>query len=270
MHPACGSAPPHGFGAGAMPPGAPGGPGAAPMGMVFRPGGPPGPGYGGQQQMPTPPKQLQSEVMLLQGDERIRSHREALKHRLAMGNGLSLEELEDAVRMMILSGRFAGSQGIPEIHLAAGFDRYLQPPSPFRTMAELAACIPWLLRVHQSMQWVTQGGTGLLTVYRLICPAASETGWLPAEGGVLAVDWRMVEEVMARPEENMARPGMDPRYLPRPGGYTGPGPNAGAPSTEGAVEMSQPPASAPAQPAQPPPPAAPPPRQSKAAPPAAA
>jgi hypothetical protein len=35
-------------------------------------------------------------------------------------------------------------------------ERFLAPPSPFRTIAELAASLPWLLRVHQSMQWVQQ------------------------------------------------------------------------------------------------------------------
>ena len=36
---------------------------------------------------------------------------------------------------------------------------------------------------------------GLMTVQRLICPSASEMGGLAAPEGVLAVDWRMVEEV---------------------------------------------------------------------------
>lgn len=74
-------------------------------------------------------------------------------------------------------------------------ERFLAPPSPFRTIAELAASIPWLLRVHQSMQWVQQMPNGLMTVQRLICPAASEMGGLAAPDGVLAVDWRQVEEV---------------------------------------------------------------------------
>eukprot|EP00966_Prymnesium_polylepis_P226321 5235503-Prymnesium_polylepis.1 len=70
-------------------------------------------------------------------------------------------------------------------------ERFLAPPSPFRTIAELAASLPWLLRVHQSMQWVQQMPNGLMTVQRLICPAASEMGGLAAPDGVLAVDWRM-------------------------------------------------------------------------------
>ena len=72
------------------------------------------------------------------------------------------------------------------------------PPSPFRTIAELAACLPWLLRVHQQMQWVQQMPNGLMTVQRLICPAASDVGGLAAPDGVLAIDWRTVEEVPIR------------------------------------------------------------------------
>ena len=47
------------------------------------------------------------------GDERIRNHREALKQRLATCGGLGLEELEYAVRVMLMSGRFAGTQVRP-------------------------------------------------------------------------------------------------------------------------------------------------------------
>ena len=46
--------------------------------------------------------------MLLQGDERIRNHRDALKARLHL-SGLNLEELEYAVRVMVMNGRFTGS-----------------------------------------------------------------------------------------------------------------------------------------------------------------
>ena len=74
-------------------------------------------------------------------------------------------------------------------------EQILMPPSPFRTIAELAACLPWLLRVHQQMQWVQQMPNGLMTVQRLICPAASDVGGLAAPDGVLAIDWRTVEEV---------------------------------------------------------------------------
>ena len=53
----------------------------------------------------------------------------------------------------------------------------------------------WLLRVHQAMQYISQMPNGLMTVQRLICPAASpENGGLAAEGGVLAVDWMMIEQ----------------------------------------------------------------------------
>lgn len=183
-------------------------------------------------------QQFHTELMLLQGDERIRNHREALKQRLQLCGGLGLEELEYAVRVMLMSGRFAGTQGIPETMLMPSLpERFLAPPSPFRTIAELAASMPWLLRVHQSMQWVQQMPNGLMTVQRLICPAASEMGGLAAPDGVLAVDWRMVEEVMSRPETAQAddqvyRPSMagDPRFprgaqpfrKPQDGVMTGP------------------------------------------------
>ncbi|KAL1507458.1 hypothetical protein AB1Y20_008294 [Prymnesium parvum] len=213
-HPSCPSPPPHGW---------PGHPAAA-AGMVPNPavmgfraaqpsyGGGPGAQMPAQQQFPT-------ELMLLQGDERIRSHRDALKQRLQLCGGLGLEELEFAVRLMLMRGCFA-PQGIPETMLMPNLpERFLAPPSPFRTIAELAASIPWLLRVHQTMQWVQQMPNGLMTVQRLICPAASEMGGLAAPDGVLAVDWRMVEEVMSRPEtsqpdDQVYRPSMagDPRF----------------------------------------------------------
>jgi hypothetical protein len=140
---------------------------------------------------------MPTEVMLLQGDERIRAHRDALKQRLSVGS-LLLEELEYAVRLMIMSGRFIGAQGmLPETKLMPQLpDKYLAPPSPFRTIADLASSLPWLLRVHQSMQWVQQMPNGLMTVQRLICPAASLMGGLAAPDGVLSVDWPKVEEVM--------------------------------------------------------------------------
>merc|ERR1719182_1086724 len=135
--------------------------------------------------------------MLLQGADRIRNHRDALKTRLQVG-GLTLEELEYAVRMMLMTGRFTGTQGIPETMLMPSLpDKFLAPPSPFRTIAELASSLPWLLRVHQSMQWVQQMPNGLMTVQRLTCPAASELGGLAAPDGVLAIDWPKVDEVMA-------------------------------------------------------------------------
>merc|ERR1719183_2191757 len=164
--------------------------------------------------------QFQTEILLFQGDERMRNHREALKARLHL-SGLNLEELEYAVRMMVMQGRFTGSAGVPETMLMPSLpERFVSPGSPFRTIAELAASIPWLLRVHQSMQWVQQMPNGLMTVQRLICPAASDMGGLAAPDGVLAVDWRMVEEVMSRPEtappddQGGYRPSMagDPRF----------------------------------------------------------
>merc|ERR1719409_2554145 len=121
---------------------------------------------------------------------------------------------------MIMTGRFANTQGIPETMLMPHLpDKYLAPPSPFRTIADLASSLPWLLRVHQSMQWVQQMPNGLMTVQRLICPAASELGGLAAPDGVLAVDWAKVEEVMSRSTDASAqaegyRPSMagDPRF----------------------------------------------------------
>ena len=90
----------------------------------------------------------------------------------------------------------SGTQGIPESALIGLVpDKYVQPPSPFRTIAELAASLPWLLRVHQSMQWVQQMPNGLMTVQRLVCPAASEMGGLAAPDGVLAIDWQCIEQV---------------------------------------------------------------------------
>merc|ERR1719409_2575632 len=168
---------------------------------------------------PQPQMQFQTEILLLQGDERIRAHREALKARLHL-SGLNLEELEYAVRVMVMQGRFTGSAGIPETMLMPSLpERFLSPGSPFRTIAELAASLPWLLRVHQSMQWVQQMPNGLMTVQRLICPAASELGGLAAPDGVLAIDWPKVEEVMARSTDASAqaegyRPSMagDPRF----------------------------------------------------------
>ena len=55
----------------------------------------------------------------------------------------------------------------------------------------------WLLRVHQSMQWVQQMPNGLMTVQRLVCPAASEMGGLAAPDGVLAIDWQCIDQVVA-------------------------------------------------------------------------
>jgi hypothetical protein len=55
------------------------------------------------------------------------------------------------------------------------------------------------------MQWVQQLPNGLMTVQRLICPAASEMGGLAAPDGVLSVDWPKVEEVMNRPTEAPAQ-----------------------------------------------------------------
>ena len=60
----------------------------------------------------------------------------------AAGGGLSLDELEYHVRMLILTGRFAGTNGIPETMLMPSLpERFLAPPSPFRTIAELAASL---------------------------------------------------------------------------------------------------------------------------------
>jgi len=47
--------------------------------------------------------------------------------------------------------------GIPESMLMAFLpETYYMHPAPFRTIAELSGSLPWLLRVHQSMQWVSQ------------------------------------------------------------------------------------------------------------------
>ena len=150
--------------------------------------------------------------------------------------GLSLDELEHSVRCMIVGGRFAGhtaslkrrpntatllaprdakslaaqrtchisqqpgTQGVPESAIIGLIpDKYIQPPSPFRTIAELAASVAWLLRVHQSMQWVQQMPNGLMTVQRLVCPAASEMGGLAAPDGVLAIDWQCIDQVTPPP-----------------------------------------------------------------------
>lgn len=192
---------------------------------------------------------------LAQGDERVSRHRDALKARLAAAGNLALDELEYHVRMMILSGRFAGSNGIPETMLMVYLpDRFLMAPSPFRTVAELSACLPWLLRVHQSMQWVAQMPNGLMTVQRLVCPAASESGGLAAPDGVLAIDWRMIEEVMSRQDAPLTiGPGMagDPRFPRRApldaAMHGGAAPPPGAPVSAAAIEamQQQPPPEAP-------------------------
>jgi hypothetical protein len=154
--------------------------------------------------------------------------------------------------MMILSGRFAGSQGIPETLLMAYLpERFLMAPSPFRTVAELSACLPWLLRVHQSMQWVSQMPNGLMTVQRLICPAAADNGGLAAPDGVLAIDWRMIEECMSRQEAPLSiGPGMagDPRFPRRTpldaaahaAAQGGSAPPPGAPAGAAAIAATQP------------------------------
>ena len=36
---------------------------------------------------------------------------------------------------------------------------------------------------------------GLMTVQRLVCPAASEMGGLAAPDGVLAIDWQCIDQV---------------------------------------------------------------------------
>merc|ERR1719267_269328 len=87
-----------------------------PVGLVWRYGGP----------MPQMGQQFQTELLLLQEmtpqGERMRAHREALKARLTAASAnqtppnsspLSLDEVEWAVRCMIVGGRFAGTQGIP-------------------------------------------------------------------------------------------------------------------------------------------------------------
>ena len=196
-------------------------------------------------------QQFQTELVLLQETspqgERMRTHRDALKSRLAASSVskdfLSLDELEYSVRTMIVNGRFAGTQGIPESAIIGLIpDKYVQPPSPFRTIAEVAASLPWLLRVHQSMQWVQQMPNGLMTVQRLVCPAASEMGGLAAPDGVLAIDWQCIEQVMARPVESHPpefRPGMqgDPRFPRAPAATAGaPAPEEGAAEADPAQE----------------------------------
>ena len=47
------------------------------------------------------------------------------------------------------------------------------------------------------MQWVQQMPNGLMTVQRLVCPAASEMGGLAAPDGVLAIDWQCIDQVVA-------------------------------------------------------------------------
>lgn len=246
-------------------PGAPGAPppasGMVPMvpGSGGYPRGPQ-PGYpmGGAPMAPanTP---ISTEVMLLGNDNRLKDHREALKNKLSQAT-LSIDDLEYAVRYMLLSRVFAGTQGIPETTLMPYLpERFVTPPAPFRTIAELAASLPWLLRVHQSMQWVQQMPNGLMVVQRLICPAASEMGGLAAPDGVLAVDWRMVEEVMARPADAVQadqgyRPSMagDPRFPRAPALRAGEDPMGsgtmtavpGATLAEGADEVAAAPAAA--------------------------
>jgi len=234
-HAGAGPSPPppgHPFSQGVMPP----------VSMVWRCGGP----------MPHAGQQFQTELLLLQETsaqgERMRNHREALKVRLAASaggaqGGLTLDELEHSVRCMIVGGRFAGTQGIPESAIIGLIpDKYIQPPSPFRTIAELAASVTWLLRVHQSMQWVQQMPNGLMTVQRLVCPAASEMGGLAAPDGVLAIDWQCIDQVMARPEASQAapefRPGLqgDPRFPRPPTAAAATGPELGAIAAEADAE----------------------------------
>ena len=47
------------------------------------------------------------------------------------------------------------------------------------------------------MQWVQQMPNGLMTVQRLVCPAASEMGGLAAPDGVLAIDWQCIDQVVS-------------------------------------------------------------------------
>jgi hypothetical protein len=70
-------------------------------------------------------------MVLLQNEERMRTHREALKQRLHI-SGLNLEELEYACRLMVMSGRFTGSAGVPETMLMPHLpEKFLtSPPSP--------------------------------------------------------------------------------------------------------------------------------------------
>ena len=49
------------------------------------------------------------------------------------------------------------------------------------------------------MQWVQQMPNGLMTVQRLVCPAASEMGGLAAPDGVLAIDWQCIDQACHRP-----------------------------------------------------------------------
>ena len=125
-----------------------------PVGLVWRYGGP----------MPQMGQQFQTELLLLQEmspqGERMRAHRDALKARLtAAGANLpppaagapppfSLDETEWAVRCMIVGGRFAGTQGIPESAII-GFlpDKYV-PHGQSGLLGEAIAGHQGLIRLH--------------------------------------------------------------------------------------------------------------------------
>ena len=186
-------------------------PAAATAAMPPPPSPPPPPSRRRRRRRPRPPAAHPPPRSLFQ--ERLSSAK------------LSLDEIEGAIRHLLLRGQFhlpQQQQGVPESVLTPlPHAQILMPPSPFRTIAELAACLPWLLRVHQQMQWVQQMPNGLMTVQRLICPAASDVGGLAAPDGVLAIDWRTVEEVPIRrrrrptPHTPHPKPASDPPPTPR-------------------------------------------------------
>ena len=153
-------------------------------------------------------------------DPVLRVIRDALKDLLA-GRGLNLDDLENSVRRLLvggsslqgytnmfssvmayrqLSGWTFGAE--PDVLLSyngplrvVGYvptdvlarllpQKFLQDWSPFRDAADLAACLPWLLRVHTHMRW--DSGE------RVIQPAVSPLGGVATREGPLGLDWQVI------------------------------------------------------------------------------
>lgn len=136
-------------------------------------------------------------------DARQKKHREVLKARLKQ-SGIELNSIEYAIRVMIMQGRFDDTVGIPETMLMPSLPAFVfESSSPFMTVSDIASSIPWLLRVHQTMQWVQTMPIGI-TTQSFICPAALH-GKIANSKGILGIDWNIIDNIVFRTKKSMRR-----------------------------------------------------------------
>lgn len=137
-------------------------------------------------------------------DARQKKHREVLKARLEQSR-IELDSIEYAIRVMIMQGLFDETKGVPETMLTSSLPAFVfKSSSPFMTISEIASSIPWLLRVHQTMEWVQTMPNGIKTRQRLICPAA-RCGKIAGSKGVLGIDWNIIDDIVFRTKKSMRR-----------------------------------------------------------------